>query len=86
MPLESLTATKPLAADITSSPKWLEEAQDRLLGFETLRAFVLAERGVVQMEPDIIAEKTLSDKGLPYRIIRKISANASIVQKLKKHD
>lgn len=75
-----------LDSDITLSQEWLDEQENRLLGFEVLRAFVLSGRGVWQMDPAVIAEKTLSDKGLPHRIIQRIASDPSLTEKLKYHD
>jgi hypothetical protein len=77
---------KHLASDLTESREWLAEQERRLLGFEVLRAFVLAD-GEFQMEPNQIAERTLSDKGECFRILSRMSRNPEILTKLKNaHD
>lgn len=73
------------ANDMTDSAEWLAEQESRLLGFEVLRAFAFSSRGLSQMEPGQIADKTVSDKGDCYRILQRLAGDNKLKVKLNRH-
>lgn len=68
--------------DLTECKEWEAEQERRLLGFEVLRAFVLSGGGLKEMDPGVIADKTLSDKGHCHRILQKLAKNEHLKKKL----
>lgn len=74
-----------LVSDITTSPDWLADQQDRLLAFEVFRAFVMAD-GEHQLEPDQISEKTTINRGFYRKVLENMSRDPKIIKRLKNAD
>lgn len=81
MPMAPLSAMKPLESDQTLNPEWLHEQQDRLLGYEVLRAYVFGDSNC-SMLPGVIAEKTGTHKFICSQALDSIKRNPATLKKL----
>lgn len=76
-----LSGMKTSESDLSLNPAWLSQQQDRLLGYEVLRAFTLAGFGA-PMEPATIAEKTATHKFVCSQALNSIKRNPNTLKKL----